>query len=650
MLQQLRLSQQLAVSFGVMISLLVLLSLFSYFTISSGHSNFVDYRQLARTSNSVAVLQADLLSIRIAAIKYFKEQLPEHVKEFNERSANLGEQMQQAKQQLLEPELLALLSTAESQFVQYQDAFKRVIALYEKRHHIVTNTIDMVSMEVQQQAKTLRNAAYQANDTKLLYETAKLQEDLLLAQLYTARFLLTNAQSDFDKAKHEIQLVKGEVNLLLGFTNSEADNAALQSISQAMLQYTQAIDDVQATINQRNELINTKLNGLGPQIAEELEQIKLALKNTQDALGPQLQKQSEEAVTWIVLIAFAVTAFGVFLSWFNVRLIKAPIGGEPKEIAEVAERIAAGDLTIQFDNMQQHTGVYAAIIKMTNTLRDIIATLQTSVNNISASSEVLSSITAQAKSGAENQMEQLTHTAVAMDEMSSTVAEITRSAQLAADSASDADKHTARGHDQVVQTKQSMDMLVGSIQQVSTTISSLANETQSVGSILDVIRAIADQTNLLALNAAIEAARAGEQGRGFAVVADEVRNLASRTQNSTEEIQAMISKLQQEAQRAVTAMADNVSGAAVTAEKTELTGKALEAIAGSVGTIRDMNVQIASASEEQNTVTAQMSQSVRQISDSATETARGAEHAEQEAVKLLALASDLRAITAQFRV
>ena len=271
-----------------------------------------------------------------------------------------------------------------------------------------------------------------------------------------------------------------------------------------------------------------------------------------------LQASSKNAINTILVFSLIIIAVGIFLSIFISRLIKAPIGGEPSEIARIVQSIAQGDLTYRFSQQGNETGIYLAMRDMVAKLNEMVTQISDSTTQVSQTSQELTTITTNSKTGAEHQSDQLMQTATAMHEMSATINEITQSAQLAAEAATKADNEVLTGTQVVSQTHAAMGELVETMLHVSKTIANLEAETESVGSILDVIRGIADQTNLLALNAAIEAARAGEQGRGFAVVADEVRSLASRTQQSTEEIQVMISNLQNEAKKSVDSMKENM--------------------------------------------------------------------------------------------
>lgn len=551
MLSKLRLSQQLSTSFGVMIVLMVALSSVAYIGLNGGYSNFVEYRSLARASNLASTLEANLLSLRISVLNYLKQQSKDDIEQFEQKVKLLHDALAEAKEALNQKESKQLIEKSETALVTYETAFREIMALYGRRNTVVHDGLDKIGPQMRKNISQLIESSIDMSDFEGLAAATHMQEKLLLGRLFVTKFLVSNQLNDYNRAMDELKQEKmflTQSKSKSRFMNENAKNL-LFDIEQSGERYLDGVREVQDIITERNRLITEVLNINGQNIAEYLARVKESIKERQDELGPIAQSESRKTVTIIIAVSVVVILLGCFLSWYITRLIKAPIGGEPKEIAEVASRIASGDLTIQFDRGESVSGIYLAMRDMADKLKAIIAEIQSSTHALSSSSETLSAITSQSKQGADNQMEQLSHSAVSMNEMAATIAEITQSAQLAADAATDADSQSNSGVQVVVATQQAMEGLVGKIENVSKTIENLEQETESVGSILDVIRGIAEQTNLLALNAAIEAARAGEQGRGFAVVADEVRSLASRTQKSTDEIQEMISKLQNEAKR-----------------------------------------------------------------------------------------------------
>lgn len=273
-----------------------------------------------------------------------------------------------------------------------------------------------------------------------------------------------------------------------------------------------------------------------------------------------------------------------------------------------------------------------------------------SAGQLAAAAEELSAITEQSNTGVMRQQGEIGQVATAMNEMSATVSEVSKNAANAATAAQEADDRAKDGWNVVNTTVQTINNLASEVERTSEVIENLKGDSLSIGTVLDVIRDIAEQTNLLALNAAIEAARAGEQGRGFAVVADEVRTLASRTQQSTREINDMIERLQNGANQAVSVMEMGRAKAEESVEQAAKAGEALQSITGVVDNIKSMNMQIASAAEEQSATAEEINRNIVNISEVAQETAGGSQQTASASDELARLASDLQSQVGKFKV
>ncbi|MDH5785427.1 MAG: methyl-accepting chemotaxis protein [Chromatiales bacterium] len=296
-----------------------------------------------------------------------------------------------------------------------------------------------------------------------------------------------------------------------------------------------------------------------------------------------------------------------------------------------------GEMAISFNNMLE---------KLHNSMREVNA----STGQLAAAAEELSAITIETNNAIELQRTETDQVATAMNEMTATVQEVASSATTAAEAAHGADSDAQDGRRVVQETMDAIDKLAQDVENTAAIIRRLEGESENIGSVLDVIRGIAEQTNLLALNAAIEAARAGEQGRGFAVVADEVRSLASRTQSSTQEIQSMIEKLQTEARNAVVAMEQGQERAQEGVAKAAKAGESLQAITSAVGSINDMNAHIASAAEEQSAVADEINRNIVNISQVADQNTENAMQTSKASEELAHLATELQNLVAQFKV
>ncbi len=352
------------------------------------------------------------------------------------------------------------------------------------------------------------------------------------------------------------------------------------------------------------------------------------------------------------MLAYGLTALIVILAlaglYFYMRYMLKPLG----VVVSNLNRIASGDLTtdIEVTSKDEIGQLQSAMHQTTIQLREIIQLINIISGQLGTSAHEMVTITQATQSGVQEQQSGIEQVATAMNEMSATVMEVARNAQSAAEAAHNADNEANSGQTVVNATISSIEQLAGEVENASNVINEVRNDSDAIGSILDVIQGIAEQTNLLALNAAIEAARAGEQGRGFAVVADEVRTLASRTQESTNEIQGMIEKLQSGIRNAVTTMEQGHDRAGQTVEQAGEAGESLRTITSSVSTINDMNTQIASAAEQQTSVADEINRNVTEINHISETNAEGANQILTASENLNRLTDELNSVVNRFQI
>ncbi|WP_438308478.1 methyl-accepting chemotaxis protein [Pseudomonas guariconensis] len=356
----------------------------------------------------------------------------------------------------------------------------------------------------------------------------------------------------------------------------------------------------------------------------------------------------EEAFSLIVVALVMILVALIAIATLLTRSIVLPLA----DAVAVAERVATGDLTqdILVLGRDEPALLLRALSRMQQSLRDTLRKIAASSDQLASASEELHTVTEDTSRGLHQQSAEIDQAATAVNQMTAAVEEVANNAVSTADASKGADQTTREGRDQVNQALASIQYLVSDVTDTSGEIEQLASNANEISRVLDVIGAIAGQTNLLALNAAIEAARAGEAGRGFAVVADEVRALAHRTQQSTAEIEQMISGIQSGTERAVTAMHTSQDRANGTLEVAQSAGQALEVIAEAITSINQRNLVIASASEQQAQVAREVDRNLVNIRDLAMQTSAGANQTSAAAQDLSRLAVDLNAMVAQFKV
>ncbi|AVX22965.1 Methyl-accepting chemotaxis protein [Pseudomonas syringae pv. atrofaciens] len=359
----------------------------------------------------------------------------------------------------------------------------------------------------------------------------------------------------------------------------------------------------------------------------------------------RLQSTSVFMLTAGVVIAFVVA---IMLGILITRMITGPL----RSAIEVAQRIASGDLTQSVSSTRGDEAgqLLNAIGTMQGNLKRTIQEISSASDQLASAAEELGAVTEESTRGLTRQNDEIQQAATAVNEMTAAVEEVARNAVSTSEESKSLATDAANGRGQVDNTVKGIGTMVSEITESTGSVTTLAGHVRDISKVLEVIRSIAEQTNLLALNAAIEAARAGEQGRGFAVVADEVRALAHRTQASTVEIEGMIGTVQSGADGAVAAMSKSLATATNTQELAQRAGSALEKITSGVGMINERNMVIASASEEQAQVAREVDRNLVNIQELSAQSAAGANQTSASSQELSRLATSFNTMVAQFKL
>jgi len=386
--------------------------------------------------------------------------------------------------------------------------------------------------------------------------------------------------------------------------------------------------------------------------ASAIMQILTKMRASQDKLAildeEALKSQASMMKMTMIIGTLIMFAFGLYIAITISRMISVPL----RTVVDRAKAIADGDLTgndIEVKNEDELGELTTAVNVMSHNLSSIISDVSSSSMQIASASEELSSITEQSSESNREQQSQTEQVATAMNEMSATVQEIATNISGTAEAAEQASKYTISGSRVVDGAIQEIQQLGEQIENAASVIYKLEKKSNDISSVLDVIKSVADQTNLLALNAAIEAARAGEQGRGFAVVADEVRSLASKTQESTIEINQVIEELQSGTRMAVDVMNNSISKTKNVVEEATKTDESLTSISSSVEHINAMSTQIASAAEQQSATTEEINRNIITISDMGSQSATSFQEVVVASENLAELGSHLQSLMSRFK-
>ena len=600
-------------------------------------------------------LNSGLLKVRLLEQDYALHNNPKTVDALHEGVDGLIALADQLK--ALSPANVPVMNDVQQSLAAYRKAFDEFVSLTQAKDL----ALEMASWSVSSVANNLDvlqsgladDGAYTLKDTEgkdgaqFIEQAGQVSQvsRLMLQALNEARIRLDQSRKgDADSAGkgniEEAAQAQAQAEQLKSSIKDEGYLTVLNEVSGHIAGFSDKLAEYTGLLAQEK----TVYEQLHQRAAEVVERVDQAYVAQDAAMQGELKKNS------VLIIGSSALALlvGLIAAWVITRLIVAPL----RSVIEVAQRIAAGDLsaTVQVTRRDEIGQLMQAMQQMGEGLSTIVSGLQAGIEQLASSAQSLSAVTEQTNLEVSSQKEETEQVATAMNQMTATVHDVARNAEEAALAAQTADDKVESGQQVVRQSMARIEQLADSATSASSSIESLSAEIQNIGTVLGVIKSVAEQTNLLALNAAIEAARAGEQGRGFAVVADEVRALARRTQQSTEEIERLVSALRTAAHSSVQQIQSSGELVKLAVSDALQTESALGSIAAAVSLIQQMNQQIAAAAEEQSSVAEEINRSVTSIRASADQSSIAMQGNAASSVELAQLGGELRGMVGHFRL
>ncbi|MDV6315577.1 methyl-accepting chemotaxis protein [Idiomarina sp. HP20-50] len=654
--------------FAIITLLLLIISLSSLFNINSIGSSVDNLNdQAVPALNEVAAVKVDILELGNVQLETFYDetlaQVEDHREEFQDSRSSLFDSLKEL-QRLINgsghSELINSIEKDSQNYVALIDSLFNQQTGYLELQALTGRQLDEIAFNIDDAAIMLLDIMDMSENAVISREASNIESSL--SSLITLMYDLNKADQ-LDKAqiiKSEIDISLDSIRPRLEVLSNEATGNMETAVNDVVTTVRNALDKLEGTGSYPNNVINRQQLRLDAEASLKQSQVQLAkvmadadkLQSAVRGIAEDTRVSVSDSIStssWLnSIITIISIALAVLISWYTVRSISNPLS----RVNHMLNIMADGNLTerVDYDAQDEFGELASNTNKLTGNLRKLIEGIANRATQLATAAEQSSNVSDETTNAIDEQRRQIEQVATATQEMNNTASEMADGADQALREIQHSDDEAKRVREISDKNRTTIEGLAREIKGASEVIDQLSENSKNIGGILDVIRGIADQTNLLALNAAIEAARAGEQGRGFAVVADEVRTLASRTQESTEEIQDMIESLQNDSQRAVSVMNKGREQAELSVQQSDEAAQALQSITESVHQASDSSNHIANAAKEQSSTAHDISERLESIVSIAEQTASGSKQTAQASTEVAKLADELQDSIKSFRV